>query len=132
MDALLVLTLEAHNPARNHHRRYSVNVGRDLFGHWTVWVCYGRMGQPGQEKRYGGPDEEALRAVVRRCLARRRSAPGRLGCRYEVTDCRAGGGVNLANWVPEDMLDSVDENDDGSASHRPHVRCRSRDPGGSL
>jgi predicted DNA-binding WGR domain protein len=75
MDALLTLTLEAHNPARNHHRRYAVSVGRDLFGHWMVRVSYGRVGQAGQEKRYGGTDEHAMRAVVRKCLSRRRSAP---------------------------------------------------------
>ena len=82
MDALLTLTLEAHNPARNHHRRYTVSVGRDLFGHWTVRVTYGRAGHPGRGRRFGSPDEAEMPAVVRRCLARRRSAPGRLGCAY--------------------------------------------------
>lgn len=100
VDALLSLTLEAHNPERNHHRRYAVSVGRDLFGHWTVRVSFGRVGQAGQEKRYGSPDECAMRAVVRQCLTRRRSAPGRLGCGYEVTDYHASAGVALADWLP--------------------------------
>ena len=104
MDALLALTLEAHNPARNHHRRYAVSVGRDLFGHWTVRVSYGRVGRPGQEKRYGGPDAGEMRAVVRRCLARRRSAPGRLGCGYRVTACHAAPGVAPADWLPADVV----------------------------
>lgn len=100
MDALLTLAMEAHNPARNHHRRYTITVGRDLFGHWTVRSSYGRVGQPGQEMRYGSPDEAEMRAVVQQCLARRRSAPERLGCWYKVTTCCAADGFGLADWLP--------------------------------
>ena len=100
MDDLLTLTLIARNPDRNHHRRYQVGVGRDLLGHWTVRVSYGRVGQAGQERRYGGPDEGEMRAVVRRCLARRRSAPGRLGCGYTLVERAAAPGLDPADWLP--------------------------------
>lgn len=39
MDNLLYLCFEAHNPARNHHRRYEVRLGRDLFGRRAIVGC---------------------------------------------------------------------------------------------
>ena len=71
MDDLLLVAFEAHHPARNHHRRYDVVVGRDLFGDWTVTIRYGRIGQGGQERRYSAATAEAGRALVRAHLLRR-------------------------------------------------------------
>lgn len=45
MDNLLTVAFEAHHPERNHHRRYEVRVGRDLFDDWTVTIRYGRVGR---------------------------------------------------------------------------------------
>jgi predicted DNA-binding WGR domain protein len=55
MDNLLTATFEAHHGGKNHHRRYEVTVGRDLFDDWTVAIRYGRIGPPGQERRYVSP-----------------------------------------------------------------------------
>jgi hypothetical protein len=44
---LLHIALEAHNPERNHHRAYAVELGRDLLGTWVVGIRYGRAGAAG-------------------------------------------------------------------------------------
>lgn len=56
MDNLLTVSFQAHNAERNHHRRYEIRLGRDLFGDWTVCLLYGRMGRAGQMVRHSGPD----------------------------------------------------------------------------
>jgi hypothetical protein len=45
MDHLPTMASEARNPVKNHHRRYEVTLGRDLFDDWTVDICYGRCGR---------------------------------------------------------------------------------------
>ena len=52
MDNLLTVAFEAHHAAKNHHRRYEVTIGRDLFDDWTVAVRSGRIGRRGQERHY--------------------------------------------------------------------------------
>jgi hypothetical protein len=44
MDNLLTVAFEAHHARKNHHLRYEVTVGRDLFDDFTVTVRYGRRG----------------------------------------------------------------------------------------
>ena len=100
MDNLLYLCLEAHNPERNHHRRYEVRLSRDLFGLWMVTVGYGRTGLGGQQRTYSDTDPERIRAVILVCLERRRSAPRRLGCEYRLTNLIAAPGIELAFWLP--------------------------------
>jgi predicted DNA-binding WGR domain protein len=73
MDNLLSVTFEAHNDERNHHRRYEIRLGRDLFGEWTVALSYGRTGRSGQVVRHSAADSEQLRKVVRETLRRRLS-----------------------------------------------------------
>jgi len=68
MDSLLTVSFEAHNADRNHHRRYEIRLGRDLFGEWTVSLLYGRTGRGGQEVRHSGFDAERLRRVIRESL----------------------------------------------------------------
>lgn len=104
MDDLLVATFEAHNPERNHHRWYRVRVGRDLFGYWTVYFGYGRVGQAGQSIRYGGASAVPFQEAVRDCLLRRLSAPQRLGCEYTLGDLSAADGFDVASWLPQDIL----------------------------
>lgn len=105
MDGLLKLTLEAHNPAENHHRWYEVRVGQDLFGQWTVCLTYGRSGQAGQRKVYAGPEPAELKARVRDHLLRRLSAPQRIGCPYHVTRNDAAVGFDVAAWLPADVME---------------------------
>ncbi len=104
MENLLVLTLEARHFARNHHRRYEVRVGRDLFGEWTVSVRYGRAGRGGQEQHYGGADAAVLQATVRRCLRRRLSAPRRIGCAYCLTRFASADCLDVLDWVPVELM----------------------------
>jgi hypothetical protein len=104
VDNLLSLTLAAHNPERNHHRRYTIRVGRDLFGVWTATIEYGRVGHGGRERRYSGSDADALRSVVRRCLSRRLSAPRRIGCAYRLTGYTVTAGLVIADWLPAEFI----------------------------
>lgn len=108
MDNLLTIALEAHNAARNHHRRYEITVGRDLFGAWTVGVSYGRVGRGGQELRYGGEEAEAMQQVVRERLRDRRTAPRRLGCGYRLVHCTAAAELDADQWLPPDLLATFD------------------------
>ena len=49
MDNLLTVTFEAHHAEKNHHRRYSLRIGRDLLDDWTLTISHGRTGQAGRE-----------------------------------------------------------------------------------
>lgn len=107
MLALLTISLEAHNPERNHHRRYEVTVGRDLLGDWMVTIRYGRTGQGGQECRYGSSDPAAMQAVVREHLRRRLSAPRRIGCPYRVMSLVVHPPTVLSEWVSLKLLETL-------------------------
>jgi predicted DNA-binding WGR domain protein len=104
MDNLLTVSLEAHNADRNHHRRYEIRLGRDLFGDWTVCLLYGRMGRSGQMVRHSGPDPERLRHIIRASLRRRLTAPKRIGCAYTLLDLTAADEIDVAFWLPVDTL----------------------------
>ena len=107
MDDLLTLTVEAHNGPQNHHRRYEISIGRDLFDDWTVTIRYGRVGQGGQERRYGSRDMEPLRAVIRQSLRRRLSAPRRIGCPYTLTSFTQVVGFDRDAWLPVDVIEKL-------------------------
>lgn len=104
LDNLLTLTLEAHNDERNHHRRYEIVVGKDLFNEWTLTTRFGRLGKGGQEKRFASPDPETMRKVFRNCLRRRLSAPSRIGCAYRLTGLDSDAGFDAAYWVSAEHL----------------------------
>lgn len=104
MDNLLSVTFEAHHAELNHHRRYQVTVGRDLFEDWTVAIRYGRTGQRGQEKRYTSASSEGIRAIIRDRLKRRLSAPQRIGCAYRLTRLFAASGLDASDWLPSDVM----------------------------
>lgn len=104
MDNLLSVIFEAHNDERNHHRRYEIRLGRDLFGEWTVALRYGRTGRGGQEVRHSATDSEQLRKVIGESLRRRLSAPRRIGCAYRIKEVKADNGVDVSYWLPEAVL----------------------------
>ena len=104
MDNLLCVAFEAHNDERNHHRRYELRLGRDLFGVWTVTLSYGRTGRVGQEVRHSAAGPDALRRVIRESLRRRRSAPRRIDCSYRLTAVTAADGIEVGDWLPADSL----------------------------
>ncbi len=104
MDNLLIAFFEAHNADRNHHRRYEIRLGRDLFGEWTVSLNYGRTGRGGQEIRHTGPDPVQLQRVIRESLRRRLTAPGRIGCKYLLNGVSAAEGIDASFWLPADTM----------------------------
>jgi hypothetical protein len=104
MDNLLTVAFEAHNSDSNHHRRYEIRIGRDLFDDWTVAIRYGRTGQGGQERRYASAEPASLRAVIRERLRRRLSAPKRIGCAYRLAAFNQAPGFDAADWLPGDIM----------------------------
>ncbi len=98
------MTFEAHHAEHNHHRRYQITLGRDLLDEWTVGIQYGRCGQTSQERRFASPQSDAVRAVLRRKLQRRLSAPQRIGCAYRLAAWQTAPGFDAAAWLPKDAL----------------------------
>ncbi|SRR5579875_690370 len=122
MDNLLAVILEAHHHDRNHHRRYEIRLGRDLFGAWTVALLYGRLGRASQVVRHADGDPVRLRKVIHQSLRRRLSAPKRIGCDYRLCGLSVAEGIDLAFWLPGEMLASfsaADGSQNGSSSPRP-------------
>ena len=105
MENLLALSFEAHNAEKNHHRRYELTVGRDLFGCWIVSIRYGRTeGSGGHELRYASSEAEDLRAIIRDRLRRRLSAPSRIGCPYRLAEFSTASGVDTSFWLPAEIM----------------------------
>lgn len=88
MDALppvlpfVPIELVAVDPARNLRRRWCVIATRDLFGHIMVETQWGRIGTRGRTLVRSFTDDTEATRYVRALLARRRSAPRRLGTGY--------------------------------------------------
>lgn len=104
MDNLFTAAFEAHNHERNHHRRYRVTVGRDLFGDWTVCIHYGRTGQAGRELHFAATEATALQRVVRDRLRRRLSAPKRIGTPYRLVALHATPEFDTAAWLSDEVM----------------------------
>jgi predicted DNA-binding WGR domain protein len=77
--------LEARDSARNIARAYRVSATQDLFGHWIVDLSWGRIGTAGSGLSVSFACPIAARRFVERTLARRASAPRRLGVEYRPT-----------------------------------------------
>ncbi|MBM3929589.1 MAG: WGR domain-containing protein [Sphingomonadales bacterium] len=95
MDALPLTPIElvAVDPCRNIHRRWSLLVARDLFGHVLVETAWGRIGRRGQHLVKSFADEGAALRHVRMLLTRRRSAERRLGVGYVARSSQPGKAV---------------------------------------
>jgi hypothetical protein len=61
LDDLLSVALEVRHPGKNHHRRYTVSAGRDLFQVWTAAIQCGRIDQGGRELRFAAPTPKTSR-----------------------------------------------------------------------
>jgi predicted DNA-binding WGR domain protein len=101
---LLTVAFEAHNAAENHHRRYSITVGRDLLNDWTIRIRYGRIGQRGQEICVASREPGAMQSVLRERLRRRLSAPKRIGCPYRLTMLDVASGFDSSDWLPKEVV----------------------------
>lgn len=104
MDNLLTLALEAHNNGLNHHRRYEIQIGRDLLDHWTLTIGYGRVGQGQQVKRFAAKEEGCLQVIIRERIQRRLSATKRIGCRYQIVTSDKATNMNSEQWLPAELL----------------------------
>jgi predicted DNA-binding WGR domain protein len=80
------IELTAIDPARNIRRRYRIAVDRDLFGGWVVETAWGRIGAAGSCARHRFDDAAEAARFVQRTLARRASAPRRIGAAYGRAD----------------------------------------------
>ena len=76
------LELEAVDPARNINRRYSIRREPDLFGWFIVSWSWGRADRTPRDRVQAFADEVAAIAFGRRLLARRGTAPRRIGVAY--------------------------------------------------
>ena len=76
--------MEARDPTRNRFRRWELEVAQDLFGVWIVQVNFGRIGSTGRTFARSFADHLAAGQYVRAAIARRRSAPRRIGVAYRV------------------------------------------------
>lgn len=76
------IDLVAIDPARNIRRRYAIRADRNLFGEIEVETRWGRIGARGQRavSRFEQVDEAV--AFVGHVLARRATAPRRIGVAY--------------------------------------------------
>ncbi len=91
------IELEARNPEMNRMRRWSVQLGRDLFGMWVVDVEFGRIGSRGRQLRHVFTDQTAARAYVGKGLRRRATAPARIGVAYRCVHASIGAAELLAH-----------------------------------
>ena len=67
------LHLERHDPTRNLHRAYGLQLARSLFGHWGVQRVWGRVGLPGRSHtEWFASAGEAERALRRKLREKRR------------------------------------------------------------
>lgn len=104
MMNLLAVTFEAHHAGRNHHRRYSIIIGRDLLDDWTVSIRYGRTGRYGREQRFGNADMHELQRIVRERLRRRLTAKRRIDCQYRLTELHSADAIDAGEWLPSPLL----------------------------
>ncbi len=88
MQAERWIALEAVDRARNVFRAWRCDIGTDLFGAVTVSVTFGRIGAPGRIIAHTVSDQDAAEKRLRVMLARRASAPRRIGVAYRVTGSR--------------------------------------------
>lgn len=109
MDNLLSVTFEAHHADKDHHRRYSLRIGRDLLNDWTLCIGHGRTGQAGQETYFASPRAVEIQAIVRERLRRRLSAPRRISCAYRLAWLDAAVGFDCSTWLPEELMRHLDE-----------------------
>lgn len=84
MQAERWIALQAVDPPRNVFRAWRCEIGTDLFGAVTISVTFGRIGTDGRTIARAVAGLGAADAALRSMLARRASAPRRIGVGYRV------------------------------------------------
>lgn len=79
-------TLQAIDAGRNVARTYRILMAPDLFGHVIVELSWGRIGRKLSRISVSFPSADAARRFVKRTLARRETAPRRIGVAYEFIE----------------------------------------------
>lgn len=97
------IKLRACDSARNIHRFYHINAGRDLLGDLVVTVRHGRIGTYGQSKSYVVTNAEEAAQLVRKSLNRRKTSTGRIGVCYEIQTQ-----VDPDHWLGPEEQDPAD------------------------
>ena len=88
---MFAIELQAVSPHGQCRRAYEIHVGPDLFGQLMVTIDFGAIGARGQRRVHLAADMAEARAVVRRALRRRLTAPRRIGVPYRVIGCYDAG-----------------------------------------
>lgn len=78
----MLTRLEAHDAARNIHRRYEIARSPDLFGWTLVELRWGRVGSDLRAKVLAAPTSDAADKLVRQVLRKRAGARKRIGVAY--------------------------------------------------
>ncbi len=78
--------LEAIDEHRNVARAYWIDARPDLFGHVIVALRWGRIGRRSSGLTVSFSNEDAACRFIQRALARRASAPRRIGVGYSCVD----------------------------------------------
>ncbi|GAB5405698.1 MAG: hypothetical protein Aurels2KO_39290 [Aureliella sp.] len=107
MENLMSLALEAHNPQKNHHRRYEIEIGRDLFEEWTLSIRYGRVGRVGQAKLFSSKHIEELEPIIRERLRRRITSRNRIGCSYKVVKLEEADSFSAGCVLANELLERL-------------------------
>jgi predicted DNA-binding WGR domain protein len=77
-----MIKLEAHDAARNIHRRYEIARSPDLFGWTLIELRWGRAGSDLRAKILAAPTTDAADMLVRSVLRKRAGARKRIGVAY--------------------------------------------------
>ena len=85
---LFLIHLQACSPQRNIFRDYSIWLGKDLLGDWTVSITYGRIRAKGTHRTYDFKTREDALAKVWAILRKRASSNKRSGCDYKITEIK--------------------------------------------
>jgi len=84
---VFAIELQAVSPHGQCRRAYEIQVDQDLFSQLVVTIDFGVIGARGQHQVHLVADIAEARAVVRRALRRRLTAPRRIGVPYRVVAC---------------------------------------------
>ncbi|MFK7735151.1 MAG: WGR domain-containing protein [Pirellulaceae bacterium] len=103
----MLLALEAHNPELNHHRRYEIEIGKDMFDEWTLSIRYGRVGKVGQAKLFSSKRIGELEPIIRERLRRRMTSQTRIGCSYKITKLEQADSFIASSLLSSELLERL-------------------------